>query len=64
MLKITIQTDADFTPKGKRRARIVQTRGAFGKGRQLRWYVGGSIYREFKRIDQEAIDLTNKWLAA
>lgn len=66
MLKITIQADADFTPKGKRTARCVETRGRFGKGRQIRWYVGGRIYRELPNnaITQENIDLTAKWLAA
>lgn len=41
-MKIIIQTNADFTPAGKRNARIVTTtRG----GKQLRWYVSGKLYR-------------------
>lgn len=56
MTKIIIQTNADFTPKGKRTARVVQTsRG----GRQLRWYVGGKLYRK-----GAPAELTAAWLAA
>lgn len=40
MINITIPTDFDFTPIGKRAARVVQTR----RGTQLRWYVGGRLY--------------------
>ena len=58
MLSITIQCPAaDFTPKGKRTARCVQTlRG----GRQLRWYVAGRIYRKLP-LTQGNIDLTREW---
>jgi hypothetical protein len=60
MLKITIQTDADFTPKGKRKARVVQTdRG----GRQLRWYVGGRLYRRLA-ITAQTTELTQEWINA
>jgi hypothetical protein len=60
-IKITIQAvDADFTPKGKRTARCVQTsRG----GRQLRWYVGGRLFRHLS-LTQANIDLTRQWGAA
>ena len=62
-MKITIQTSADFTPPGKRRARIVQTTGRFGHGRQLRWYVGG---RWFRSLTPSAanIALTEDWMQA
>ena len=63
MLKIVIKTDLDFTPKGKRNARIVETSSRLGSGRQLRWYVSGKIYRKLS-ITHENLDLTNKWLAA
>lgn len=52
--KIVIHTDADFTPKGKRTARIVTTsRG----GKSLRWYVGGKIFRK-----GAPLELTAEWL--
>ena len=53
---IVVQTDADFTPKGKRTARVVRTsRG----GTQLRWYVAGRIFRK-----GAPAELTAEWLAA
>ncbi len=57
--KVVIEVDLDMTPKGKRTARIVQTDR---NGRQLRWYVGGRIYREFSAINNENVALTNEWL--
>jgi hypothetical protein len=57
---ITIQTDADFTPKGKRTARNVKT---YRGGRQLRWYVSGRIYRRLP-ITGENLGLTSQWLEA
>jgi hypothetical protein len=62
MLKIVIQTEADFTPKGKRAARIVETSGRFGRGRQLRWYVAGKVYRKFAAITPTDLNLTSAWL--
>jgi hypothetical protein len=61
--KITIQTDADFTPAGKRNARIVKTSTRFGEGRQLRWYVAGNLYRRMQPT-ADNIELTREWLAA
>lgn len=61
--KITIHTDADFTPTGKRSARVVKTNSRFGQGRQLRWYVAGRIYRSMAPTS-ENVALTNEWLAA
>lgn len=58
-LRIEIQTDADFTPEGKRRAKIVPTmRG----GSILRWYVGGRIYRQLAP-SADNIALSRKWEA-
>lgn len=59
-LKISIQTDADFTPAGKRTARTVQTdRG----GRQLRWYVSGRLYNRLPVTAANA-ELTQRWIEA
>jgi hypothetical protein len=59
-MKISIQCDADFTPKGKRRVKIVATNRG---GRQLRWYVGNSIFR-FLTVTNENIELSQAWKAA
>lgn len=53
--KIVIQTNADFTPPGKRTARTVQT----SRGAQHRWYVGGRIFRK-----GAPAEMTAEWLAA
>lgn len=55
MINITIHTDLDFTPSGKRVARWVY--GSRGT-RQHRWYVGGRLYA--KRADPSR---TAEWLA-
>lgn len=50
---------ADLTPAGKRSARIVGTdRG----GKQLRWYVGGRLYKWLSPNAQN-VAMTNEWLA-
>lgn len=51
---ITITTEFDLTPTGKRAARVVQTR----RGTQLRWYVGGKLYWKGAPAHH-----TNEWLA-
>lgn len=53
-MNITIYTDLDLTPIGKRSARYVQTRN----GTQLRWYVGGRLYVKGANIKR-----TREWLA-
>jgi hypothetical protein len=58
-----IETAADFTPAGKRTARIIKTRGQLGTGRQLRWYVAGKIYNRLSP-STENIQLTREWIAA
>jgi hypothetical protein len=60
MNKITIETDADFTPAGKRSFRVVQTsRGGY----QLRWYVSGRIYRSLAPTPSN-MALSRDWAAA
>lgn len=62
-MKIVIQTDADFTPKGKRTAKVVTVSGRMGRAQQLRWYVGGKLYRRLAPSPANTA-LTNEWLAA
>lgn len=53
--KIVIQApEADFTPPGKRRAKIAY-------GDRIRWYVNGRIYRTL-RINQENLSLSVDWV--
>ena len=59
-MKIVIQTNADFTPKGKRSAKIVKTaRGS----NQLRWYVGNRRYWSMV-VNMATIATTQEWLKA
>ena len=60
-MQIIIKTNADFTPKGKRTAKVV-TVGRGGK--QLRWYVGGKLYRRFSGITSETLELSREWTSA
>lgn len=53
-LTLTIPAAVDFTPRGKRVARTVRTR----TGTQLRWYVGGRLFRR-----GAPAALTAEWLA-
>lgn len=60
MLKIIIHApDHDFTPKGKRSARVVQTT----RGQQLRWYVSGRLYR-WLAVTADNAALSQEWIAA
>lgn len=59
MLKIVINTDADFTPAGKRAARVVKTT----RGTQLRFYVSGRLYR-WLAASQDNITMAKEWIAA
>ena len=67
--KIVIETDADFTPVGKRSVKIIsiaprQGRYAVAKGtRVIRWYVGGAIYATLP-ITSANIKMTEQWFAA
>lgn len=59
-IKITIQTNADFTPPGKRSARIVtHTRGV----RLLWFYVSGKRYRSLAPT-AENLAMAQDWIAA
>jgi hypothetical protein len=62
-MTITIQTDADFTPKGKRTARVVELRGQMCKTRRIRWYVSGRIYHQLAVTDSN-VSLTREWVSA
>lgn len=55
MLSITITSDKDFTPKGKRSARYVRT---YRGGTQLRLYVAGRIF-----VKGANPAIVNDWLA-
>lgn len=48
---ITIQTDYDFTPAGKRAVRVVRT----NRGTAIRGYVSGRRYMRFATM-QDAIE--------
>jgi len=43
MITIQAPQNTDFTPKGKRAVRTVRTSNG---GLQIRWYVGGRIFRK------------------
>lgn len=62
-MKIVIQTDADFTPKGKRRANAVTLRGTFGPVSRIRWYVSGMIYRTLPNTPAN-VALSREWVEA
>jgi hypothetical protein len=60
--KITIQTDADFTPPGKRAYKAVCLSGA-SVYTHIRWYVSGRKYRTLP-LNPENYDLSKQWVAA
>jgi hypothetical protein len=62
-MTIIIQTDADWTPKGKRAARVVELRGQMGRVRMIRWYVSGHIYHQLP-ITEANVSLTREWVSA
>ena len=51
---------ADFTPKGKRTARVVKTSNG---GHQLRWSVSGRIFRKLA-VTRANCELTDAWLTS
>lgn len=56
-MKIVIHApEADFTPPGRRRAKIAY-------GNRIRWYVSGRIYRTLKPT-QENLNLSVEWMKA
>jgi hypothetical protein len=60
MFKITIQTNADLTPAGKRAARVVPLNR--GRAPRIRWYVGGRIYNQLP-VTPDNIAMTREWVA-
>ena len=60
--KITIETNADFTPKGKRVAKVVR-HAMSGKKISpiIRMYVAGRAYMD---KDLQEFELVNEWLGA
>ena len=63
MLTITFdRQDADFTPKGKRMARLVSLKSAMGRISRIRWYVGGRIYRQLP-LTNDNIEMSKEWMA-
>ena len=59
MIKVTIKTDADFTPAGKRTARTVM----LNQGPRIRWYVSGRIYNTLPSTPENSA-LTKEWIEA
>lgn len=59
--EIIIQSDADFTPPGKRIVRVVRhhLNGRRAKT-HLRWYVAGKAYRSLP-LTNSNISLSNSW---
>jgi hypothetical protein len=63
-MKIEIQTDADFTPRGKRSVRVVRHQKSGKKcAEQIAWYVGQRLYRRLQ-LNNENIALSGVWKAA
>jgi len=52
--------DADFTPKGKRTARLVTLRSPMGRVQRLRMYVGGRIFRQLP-FTAENVAMIREW---
>jgi hypothetical protein len=63
-MRIEIQTDADFTPKGKRTVRIVEHHKSGKKMRPaIAWYVGRNLYR-YLALTSGNLALSREWFAA
>lgn len=61
---ITIQSDADFTPKGKRSVKIVRHSKSGKKIKPtLAWYVGGKLFR-YLDLNEQSIILSSAWKLA
>ncbi|HDS1721641.1 hypothetical protein NPS53_09025 [Pseudomonas putida] len=62
--EIVIQSDADFTPPGKRVARLVRhTMSGRRTAAQIRWYVAGKAYRSLP-LTAENAQMTSDWKGA
>lgn len=62
--EIVIESDADFTPPGKRSARVV--RHAMSGRRavaHIRWYVGAKGYRSLP-LNNDNVQMTTDWKTA
>lgn len=59
--EIIIQSDADFTPPGKRKVRVVrhQLNGRRAEA-HLRWYVAGKAFRSLP-LTNSNVALSNSW---
>lgn len=59
--EIILQSDADFTPPGNRRVRVVRHRldGRRAEA-HIRWYVAGKAYRSLP-LTNSNISLSNSW---
>jgi hypothetical protein len=58
-MQITIHTDRDLTPDGKRAFRVLNLR----RGVFIRWYVSGRIYRQMAASRANEV-LSQEWVAA
>lgn len=58
MIRIVIQSNADFTPPGKRRAKVAY---AGSRHARIQWYVAGRVYRSLP-INDSNIALSKKWV--
>lgn len=62
--EIVIQSDADFTPPGKRSFRVVQHTFSGRRAKpHLRWYVGQKSFRSLALTGQNQA-LSREWQAA
>lgn len=62
--ELLIKTTADFTPPGRRTARVVQhAKNGRRTGAHLRWYVGGRTFRSLP-LTTDSVALTNAWKAS
>ncbi|MDS9914978.1 hypothetical protein EFK68_04590 [Pseudomonas aeruginosa] len=62
--ELIIAADADFTPTGRRSARIVKhAKNGRRTERMIRWYVAGKAYRTLQ-LNADNVQLTNDWMLA
>lgn len=60
--ELIIQSDADFTPAGKRKVRVVRhAKNGRRTGPHIRWYVGGKAFRSLPLTEESAV-LTRAWV--
>ncbi|NVL49944.1 hypothetical protein F2S72_09345 [Pseudomonas syringae pv. actinidiae] len=62
--EIVIQSEADFTPPGKRAARVVRhSMSGRRTADHIRWYVAGKAYRSLP-LSKENVQMTAEWKAS